>query len=338
MPAARGVAWARFRVTVLVIAALSILSVLVYLLTGGRVLQRQTTLYLFIPDATGLDLESPVRVNGTDVGKVRKVEFSGSAEPTRVVRLTLAVEPERVADISVDSTAQISTAGVLGDKYVDISQGVNPARIAPQGEIQFKASPELLKTLDVQQFVEQLRTVDATLADIENGRSEFGQFVLGDRMYRDLQKGLADLDRGFRDATSTTSTLGQALSTDRQYQLIRTPLMRIDDELARVQAGQGPYGRLLREDGQYQHFREQAADLHKSIADLRKQEFLASDQMYTAWSRSLATWITRVDQFNSSPMFTSSATYDNLSGMARDLSHTLRDFREDPRKYLRLVF
>jgi len=336
MPATRGVAWARVRVTVLIVAALSILSVLVYLLSGGRVFQRQTTLYLYIPDATGLESESPVRVNGTDVGKVQKVEFSGSTEPNRIVRLTLSIEPERITDISADSTAQISTAGVVGDKYVDITQGVNPARLSPRGEIQYKGSPELLKTLDLQQFIEQLRTLDATFADIQAGRSPVGQFVLGDQMYRDLQKGLADLDRGFHVATSTDVTLGQLLSTDRHYQTIRAPLMRVDDQLARIQAGQGPYGRLLREDGQYQHFREEAADLHKSIADFRKQEFLASDQMYAGWSRSVGVWITRVDEFRTSPMFSSSATYDNLSGFARDLSHTLREFREDPRKYLRI--
>jgi hypothetical protein len=76
--------------------------------------------------------------------------------------------------------------------------------------------------------------------------------------------------------------------------------------------------------------------LHKSIADLRKQEFLASDQMYAGWSRSVGTWITRVDRFSTSEMFSSSATYDNLSGFLREFSQTLREFRENPQKYLRI--
>src|SRR5579871_1716365 len=98
MPA-RGVTWARFRVTVVAITALAILSVLVYLLTGGTLLTEKITLYLYIPDATGLDSSSLVRVNGIDVGKVDKVDLSGSSEPNRVVRLTLKIENEKLADI-----------------------------------------------------------------------------------------------------------------------------------------------------------------------------------------------------------------------------------------------
>jgi len=70
MPHARGALWARFRVTVAALVAAAILSVIVYLLTGGTLLQEKTTLYLYMPDATGLGTGTPVRVNGTTVGKV----------------------------------------------------------------------------------------------------------------------------------------------------------------------------------------------------------------------------------------------------------------------------
>src|SRR5579864_5529670 len=99
MPAARGVAWARIRSTAVVVAGIAILTVLVYLLTGGTLLEEKSTLYLYIPDATGLDSGSPVRVNGTDIGKVRSVTLSGSSDPNRVVRLTLQVEREHLRDI-----------------------------------------------------------------------------------------------------------------------------------------------------------------------------------------------------------------------------------------------
>ncbi len=41
------------------------------------------------------------------------------------------------------------------------------------------------------------------------------------------------------------------------------------------------------------------------------------------------------DEFNASPLLTNSAVYDNLQGMAKELQTTTRDFRENPRKYLR---
>jgi hypothetical protein len=39
---------------------------------------------------------------------------------------------------------------------------------------------------------------------------------------------------------------------------------------------------------------------------------------------------------NADPMLVRSETYDNLNGLAKEFRDTVRDFRQDPRKYLRL--
>ena len=332
----RGVTWARFRVTVVAIVAAAILSVLVYLLTGGTLLTQKITLYLFIPDSTGLDPGSAVRVNGIGVGKVDKIELSGSSEPNRVVRLTLKVENDKLADIPADSTAQISTDGAVGNQFVAITQGTAAARIRPNNEITYRAAPELLKTLDVQTFARQLRDVDATLADIEAGKGLVGQFVVGTEMYEDLRRGLSDIDRRFREAVSVTSDTGRLLRTDEMYRRIRDPLAELDDRLSRIQAGQGDLGRLLREDGQYVRFREEAASLRKSIADLRASSFLTSDDLYTSWNQELASLAARIDEFEATPMLRNSMAYDNLSGSLHEIQNSVHDFRNNPSKFLRI--
>ena len=63
----------------------------VFLLTGGEIFQEYTHMYLYIPDATGLAVNSPVRVNGIPIGKVDGVALSGSKETTRIVVLSLKV-------------------------------------------------------------------------------------------------------------------------------------------------------------------------------------------------------------------------------------------------------
>jgi len=336
MPHARGVLWARFRITAAVIAAVAILSVVVYLLTGGTLLQSKATLYLDLPDATGLDAGSAVRVNGTTVGKVGSVRLSGSNDPNRVVRLILNVERAHLPDIPSDSTAQIGSEGAVGDKYVDISQGRSPVRIRAGGEIRYKAAPELLKSLDLQQFAQQLRSIDATLTGIEQGRGPVGELVVGTQVYDDIRKDLEVSDDAFRKATAPTTSVGRLLATDEDYRKIRDPLVQIDDRLARIQAGQGDAGHLLREDGQYTHLLEQTTGLRRSIADLRAQPLLTSDAQYVSWTRALQSYIRRVDRFNASPGFSSSIAYDNLTGLARDMRASMRDFRQNPKKYLRL--
>jgi phospholipid/cholesterol/gamma-HCH transport system substrate-binding protein len=328
--------WARFRVTVVAIVATAIVSVLVYLLTGGTLLTQKVTLYLYIPDATGLDSTSAVRVNGISVGKVEKVELSGSAGPARVVRVTMKLEHDRLADIPIDSTAQIAIEGSVGNQFVAITQGTAAARIQAGGEIAYKAAPELLKTLDIQQFSRQLREADATLTDIEQGRTLVGQFVTGTEMYDSLRRTLGGLDRDFQKATDVTGELGRFVRTDEVYRKISGPLVELDDRLARIQSGQSDLGRALREDGQYVHFHEQAASLRKTIADLRTQPFLTSDEMYASWSRGLSVFIQSVDQFEAMPEMRNSLTYDNLAGSLRELRGTMKEFRENPKKFLRM--
>jgi len=125
------------------------------------------------------------------------------------------------------------------------------------------------------------------------------------------------------------------MTTDRQYRQMMDPLARIDDRLGRIQAGQGPMGRLLREDGQYTYYVNQAAGLRRTVADLRTQEFLTSDSLYNGWNQAVLSLIRQVDDINTSAMFRNSLDYDNATGAMRELRETVRDFRQNPKKYLR---
>ena len=150
-------------------------------------------MYLYIPDATGLGPGAPVRVDGIGVGKVRSVSLSGSSQPDRIVKVTMTVERDRLASIPDDSTAQLASETMIGDMFVDISSGTARHFVSPGGEIAFKGSPDLLKTLDLSQFEKQLKVVSALLDDIEQGRSDLGQFVMGEQMYNDLRKRFAQI-------------------------------------------------------------------------------------------------------------------------------------------------
>lgn len=319
---------------VVALGALAIFGVTVYLLAGGTIFAEKAALFLFIPDATGLESGSAVRVNGIPVGKVDRVALSGSNAPDRAVRLTLKVDRNHLRDIPADSTAQISSEGVTGDKYVDVTQGRSPARLRSGAELAYKSAPELVKTLDLQQFAVQLRSVDATITDIEQGRGFVGQFVTGTDLYDQTRKILQDAERGFREAVSTSSSAGRMLRSDELYRKISDPLRELDQRLERIQSGEGQAGRLLRDDRQYTQLQQQAADLRKSIADLRGQPMFVSDELYRSWTRELASWIGSVDRANQSPLFSSSITYDNLNGLLGNLRTTLRDFRTNPQKYM----
>ena len=318
------------------VSACAILGALLYRLAGGSLLRETTVLFLFIPDATGLGPDSPVRVDGIDVGKVTSVSLSGSSEPNRVVKVMLSVARERLRDIPMDSFSQISADNVVGDQFVDITSGRSGEHIRPGGEIAYKEQAELLKTLDIAQFESQLRILDGVLRDIEAGRGLVGQFVIGQDMYDGLTRQMGDILRGIRAAARTVTPTGQALYSDRLHRDIFNTLAGFDKALAALQAGQDPGGRFLRDPAEYDSLRQAAADLRRSIAGWRESELVNSDGLYTDWNGRIASLIQAVDELNAGPALGASQVYDSLNGAAKELSESLRDLRSDPQKFLRI--
>jgi len=334
MPSVERVQWAKVRVSAITVAALLILGTLCYLLTGGTLLEPKSTIYLYMPDAVGVAAGSPVRVDGIGVGKVEKVELSGITQPGRVVRVTMTIERERLPSIPDDSTAQPSAQTLVGDKFIDITSGRSARRIKPGGEIIYKAEPDLMKRLDVTEFENNLRSVDALLTEIEAGKSPMGQFIQGDDVYKELLNRAVQFEKGLRAAADTSGKIGQALYTDALYRKLIEPIRQLDDSLARIQSGQGAAGQFLHDDVRYLQLRESAAQLKKTVAELRTGDFMNSDQQYRELNRSLQSIIQRVDELAADPLLSNTADYDNLTGMAAELRSVVKEFREDPRKFL----
>ena len=58
--------------------------------------------------------------------------------------------------------------------------------------------------------------------------------------------------------------------------------------------------------------------------------------MYSAWNARLQSLIRSVDDTNAGPLFTTSQWYEQLDGAAREMRDSIKDFRGNPRKFLRL--
>ena len=336
MPSAQQVNWAKFRASSVILAGMLILGTLAVLLTGGTLLEPKTQVYLYLPDATGVSPGSPVRVDGIGVGKVSLVELSGSNEPLRVVKVTMTVGRDRLASITADSTAETTSDTIVGDKFVDVTSGTGAGHLMPGGEIQYKASGGVMERLDLAQFQQQMHLIEVVLDEIEQRKSPLGEFIMGDGIYNQLSGKIADLQRGIHIAGDTTSAVGQALYTDALYRQIMGPLRQLDESLARLQSGQGIAGGVLHDGRQYEQAREQVAGLRRSIESLRGGEMMKSDAAYRDWTRQAAAIVRQVDEFNAGGMLTTSAVYDNLTGMAKEVQAGTKEFRENPRKFLRI--
>jgi phospholipid/cholesterol/gamma-HCH transport system substrate-binding protein len=345
MPAPRRVRWAQIRIGVTAFTALLILGVLLSLMFRGRLFVQWETLRVFAPDASGIVRGTPVRLNGIPVGEVEAVRLSGLPHPEQRVELILRVSRYHRQRIPVDSMVSITPENIQGEQFVDIAQGDSAAIVPPEGVLPFQPTPEVLRALDLPQFERRMREVDKLLAEIERGEGAVGQLVKGTELYRETVASVLRAEVALRTAMSPQRALGELLYRDTLHENLMEPLRRIDDRLAAIQRGEGPAGRMFQDPRQYEELREAAANLRRQLADLnagrgRAGRLVAEEADYEALILLLGRLTGTVDAFARGEgalggLLVGEQPYEALHGMLLQLQHAMRDFREDPRRYMR---
>jgi phospholipid/cholesterol/gamma-HCH transport system substrate-binding protein len=347
MPTTAEVAWAKFRVVVLIGCALIIVSVLVYLLLGGSdIFQPAVTIRTYMTDLSGLARKSPVRFNGIRVGAVTETALSGLRDPQRVVRVDMSIMNRYLRAIPEDSTVVVSADTVIGDKFADVNEGKSPRHLEPNAVL-VTPPPKANSNADLIKAGRQiLAEMDVAISDIEAGRGELGQFIKGEAVYDQALNKVLALQKEIRAAAGKESRAGRLIYDDTLYRQIEAPVNRLDNALAQLQAGQGAGGKLLKDSARYDQLRKSIGDLDRSLADLnagkgQAGKLVKDDELYTRINQVVDKLTGQVDALNAGQgtlgqLMISNDLYENLQGSMKNLQGVLRELRENPRKYLRL--
>ena len=161
MAARSKIRWSELKVGVIAFVAMIVLAVLIFLLTGSRaIFERNEIVRTYMADAAGMTESTPVRLNGILVGAVENIRLSGSKDSKRAVEFELAIQGRYMKDIPEDSTAAITAANLLGNKFIDITKGKSATRVKPGGELRS------LQTQDIPELMAQSANLISTLQDI----------------------------------------------------------------------------------------------------------------------------------------------------------------------------
>ena len=98
--------------------------------------------------AGGLEEGSPVRVMGIKVGRVRKIEFDPQYKSPQgeEVKLRIEIEVDKKAWVSIrqDSKFFINLAGVIGEKFLEVSPGtMSTGQLAPGDHVRGEDPPRI---------------------------------------------------------------------------------------------------------------------------------------------------------------------------------------------------
>ena len=111
------------KVGIFVFIGIVALGVIIVLLGSKQdMFSRQYPLYAAFEDVGGLKPGAPVRLAGVDVGTVERIDLPATPGDKQL-RVRMMIRSEVSDRIRQDSKAEISTQGVLGDKYVAVTLG-----------------------------------------------------------------------------------------------------------------------------------------------------------------------------------------------------------------------
>ncbi len=136
------------RAGLFVAIGLALAAIVVFVIGKERNLFSEQDVYTgAFENVDGLQLDSPVRLGGLQVGRVTKISFAPDLGDKRII-VTMEIVAKYRERLRRDSVARIAGRGVLGDKAIDISLGSpDKPELKPGSEIETGASGDISSVL-----------------------------------------------------------------------------------------------------------------------------------------------------------------------------------------------
>jgi phospholipid/cholesterol/gamma-HCH transport system substrate-binding protein len=278
--------WSKLKVGAVVTAALAVILITV-IFAGSleNLFSNNITIFAQIKDVRGLRSGSPVWLSGIEEGSVKDIRLH-SQYGTLV---TLAISSDAAEFVKKDSTATVMTMGLLGDKYVDISNGTDSsdkigAKDVLKGKVQLEmgdiveaTAGSLSKVSDV---IEQLGLI---VKKIDNSEGTVGKLLSDPSVFnnlRDSTKSLSVVFNNLRDSTRSLSvtlneietskgTLRLMINDPSLYNNLDKASRNLTVVLEGLDAGKGTAGKLLKDEEMAKQLQEAVTGINQTVFELK---------------------------------------------------------------------
>ncbi len=352
MPSQKQLKWSQLKVGLTVIAATITLGILILLMSGtGGLFTPKITLISYFDNAGGMRVGAPVRLQGVDIGNVTHIGVaSDAAHKLTPVEVTMKVITRYHASLRKDSVTTLSTAGVLGETYIDINSAqargleaqngdVLATQETPQFEDVVRASQSTLQNLDALE-----KRVDRILAFVESGQGSLGKVVYDPSLYNRLNSTVAQFQSLVSDVSSGKGSLGKLLVDDTLYKNANTTIDKLNAVIDDLNAGKGTAGKLLKDPTLYNNANDTIANVKKLTDDVNAGKgalgVLARDQEFAAKLQNTMTKLSDLtDKLNSGQgsigmALNDPSAYKNADQLMVESRDLIKAIRENPKKYL----
>jgi phospholipid/cholesterol/gamma-HCH transport system substrate-binding protein len=350
----RQVTWSELRVGILVLVGMFLIAVGIFYVTGAGILAAKYRVVTYLPEVEGLAVGAPVRLDGVEVGNVDRIRMNPSpGTRERNIEVTLRIDRKFQNEVRTDSSARLITEGLLGNRYVSVERGFTGAVIQPGGELRGIEEQAIKNIVErgsdvVQNLNELSKRVNSIIQGVERGQGNLGKLLKDEEAYSRLNQILLRVEDVVRRAQAGEGSVGKMIVSTEIYDRINSAAERLDKVLADVQEQKGTLGKVVYDPKVYEETRRFLDQANALLADARAGKgtvgkLVTDDSLYNAWrstGQNLDSATQKLNQNTSTAgrIFSDPQLYDNLSGLTGDLRLLVGEFRQNPKKFLRVKF
>jgi phospholipid/cholesterol/gamma-HCH transport system substrate-binding protein len=350
LPSQKQLKWSQLRVGLTVLFASVTLAVLIFVMSGtGGWFTRKITLRSYLDNAGGLRQGAPVRLAGVDIGNVTRIRIVGG-KPLTPVEITMKVNTKYSFNLRKDSVTLLSTAGVLGETYVDVDSSAAKGPEATDGDtLAARSQPELQDVVRASQGTLQnmdalLKRVDRILAFVESGQGSLGKVIYDPALYDQLNATVTEFKGLVDDIQNGKGTLGPLFTSDEAYQKAVAAIDKLNAIIDDLQNGKGSAGKLLKDPALYENANKTVANVRQLTDDINAGKGalgkMTHDEEFAArlqtTMNNLASLTERLEKGEGTAgmLFKDPTLYNNSNQVLLESRELVKAIRENPKKYL----
>lgn len=248
--------------------------------------------------AAGLDKKTPIRMAGVEIGKVEEMELIDSE-----ARVTFRIHPE--VRLRKGGKAMIRSAGLLGEKYVDMMPGkekdyFKDGDIVPQSEALGDLETLIAKFTDIGSDIKAVtqtlknsvgtpkgeEDIKAVLANFRNFSAHLDQLITQNQesvgttienlkdfsefMNEDIPALVDSLKRVATNLENGKGTIGKLLHDDQLYERLNSAMDNIQKITQKIGNGEGTIGKLVTDEKAYNKLNSALEGLSNTLGRIER--------------------------------------------------------------------
>lgn len=354
MPSQQEVKWSQLKVGLIVLVSVTFLCILLFLMTsasGMTLFSKKLVVHTYFNNSAGLKVGAPVELEGVTIGEVQRVSITtDAARKLTPVLVVMKLDPRYDSSLHTDSTASLSTVGVLGDTVIDINSetAVGP-ELKDGAELHTLEEPNLQDVVKASQgTVESLNVILAKMNrivdSIQSGQGSVGKLIEDPTLYDQATATLAQLHALTANINEGRGSVGKLLNDDQLYDRLNDTVAKLDDIANALNSGHGSAGKLLKDDSLYNNLNSTVAHANSILAEADAGKgglgLMTKDP---AFAKRLNDTVTQLDTLLSNvnagkgtigKLATDDQAYANLNKLLVSSNDLVTTIRSDPKKYL----